>query len=825
MTVRFRTSNSLRAVVPVALSFLLSAASYAGVNYYYLDLNGATSGFGSLNATWDTTSASWTLSTAGTSSPVAHTFTVDRIYISASGWDYDVAVFGAGSTPGVLTIADGLKIELFGLVDNVGQTIAASGTGYISLRGSPPSGITIASGVTSLNSAPVVIDSNNDTKFTVNGTLSITGALSSNGTGTLTKLGTGTLILSGAGSYSGNFNIDRGTLRLTTQAAVSGSPYTISQAGALELQGGLSLGTVNTYSDGVASAGAIISLSGANQISTVNLTFSQSKVSVAAGSVLTIGAVTGSTTYSLLVGGDGDVVISNGVRVSTFDKFGSGNLTLSQGGTSIVASGLGITGGTLTATTSSLPSADVALNGGDLVILQDFDGTFARQLTGSGRLIKSGTGVLTISRFDNSFTGGVVVNAGTLKVGTGGALPSSSSVTVISGATLDLNGNSIMLSYLSGAGAVQLGSANLKLYGSTMTQTFSGGISGTGAVSLESSYRQVLSGNNTFSGGLSILAGTLEVASALSLGSAGLVISGGTLATTTSFASSKALSLVTYPSASGTINVQSGTTLAWSGIISGGGALVKSGTGTLSLSGNNAYTGTTTVSAGLLETLSSSALGTGTVVVNQDAVLRLKSVIVNQVTMASGGTLSGYGSAGSMTLNAGGLISPGDGLGVLTVSSALFKGGSNYLWQVSDANGALGVGYDSLAVGGVANFAQAGVVGGKINLKLVSLGAGQFPGNAVSFSRSQIKSFTIMDATSFSLGSNANLSDIFNVDLSGFRYEDGTTTSSDLWSLQYDAANTAIILSAIPEPSSYGLSLGALALCVGIAFRRQRKRS
>ena len=825
MTVTFRTSNSLRAVVPVALSFLLSAASYAGVNYYYLDLNGATSGFGSLNATWDTTSAFWTLSTAGTSSPVARTFTSDRIYISASGWDYDVAVFGASSTPGVLTIADGLKIELFGLVDNVGQTIAASGTGYISLRGSPPSGITIAAGVTSLISAPVVIDTNNDTNFTVNGTLSITGALSSNGTGALKKLGTGTLILSGAGSYSGNFNIDRGTLRLTSQASVSGSPYTISQAGALELQGGLSLGTVNTYSDGVASAGAIISLSGANQISTVNLTFSPSKVSVAAGSVLTIGAVTGSTTYSLLVGGDGDVVISNGVRVSTFDKFGSGNLTLSQGGTSIVASGLGIAGGTLTATTSSLPSASVALNGGDLVILQDFDGTFARQLTGTGRLIKSGTGVLTISRFDNSFTGGVVVNAGILKAGATGALPYSIPATVATGAILDLNGYATTLGSLSGAGNVQLGAVNLSLYGSTSVQVFSGVISGTGAVSLDSPYRQVLSGNNTFSGGLSILwGGTLEVASASSLGTANLTISGGSLATTTSFSSTKSISLVTFPSAAGTIDVLADTTLSWGGVVSGSGALVKSGTGTLSLSGNNAYTGTTTVSAGLLETLSSSALGTGTVVVNQDAVLRLKSVIVNQVTMVSGGTLSGYGSAGSMTLNAGGLISPGDGLGVLTVSSALFKGSSNYVWQVSDANGALGVGYDSLVVGGVANFAQAGVVGGKINLKLVSLGAGQFPGNAASFSRSQIKSFTIMDATSFSLGSNSNLSDIFNVDLSGFRYEDGTRTSSDLWSLQYDAANTAIILSAIPEPSSYGLSLGALALCVGIAFRRRRKR-
>ena len=159
----------------------------------------------------------------------------------------------------------------------------------------------------------------------------------------------------------------------------------------------------------------------------------------------------------------------------------------------------------------------------------------------------------------------------------------------------------------------------------------------------------------------------------------------------------------------------------------------------------------------------------------------------------------------------------------MTVASAAFKGGSNYVWQVGDANGAAGSGYDTLLVNGTADFSQAGVVGGKVNLKLVSLGAGQLSGNSASFSRAQIKSFTVMDATSFSFGSNANLSDIFNIDLSGFRYEDGTTTSSDLWSLQYDATNTAIVLTAIPEPSSYGLALGALALCVGVSSRRRRK--
>jgi autotransporter-associated beta strand protein len=675
MTALFRSPNSLRTAIPVALSFLLSAASYAGVNYYYLDLNGSTSGFGSLNTSWDTTSPAWTLSTAGTTVPVPHTFTSDRIYISASGWDYDVAVFGAGSTRGVLTIANDLKIELFGLVDNVGQTIAASGGGYLYLRGSPPAGITVAAGVNSLISAPIVIGSSNDTKFNVNGTLSITGALSSNGTGDLIKDGTGTLILSGAGAYTGSFKVDRGTLRLTSQDAVSGSPYAISAGGALELQGGLSLGTVNTYSDGVASAGAIISLSGANQISTVNLTFSPNKISVAAGSVLTIGSIGGST-YDLSIGGAGNAVIASGVNVSILNKTGSGNLTFSQGGTSAAASAFNIQGGTVTATTSSLPSASISLSGGDLAIEQDFAGTISRQLSGTGRLIKSGTGVLTISRFDNSFSGGVVVNSGTLRSGAAGALPAASAVSVAAGATLDLNGYAATISALSGSGSVQLGSALLTL-SPTSTQTFAGVISGSGSVSKptgfdlylnadntftglltigggkvvinrsiaadvllssssatlffnrdeDSTYggavsgtgviykngfaKLTLTGSNTFTGDLTITLGTLEVSAAAPLGAGNVTLSRGTLATTGSFTSARPMTLATYPATSGTIDVLSGTELTWAGAISGGGSLVKTGAGTLTLSGTNTYTGTTTVSAGSLKLGSSSALAAG----------------------------------------------------------------------------------------------------------------------------------------------------------------------------------------------------------------------
>lgn len=83
---------------------------------------------------------------------------------------------------------------------------------------------------------------------------------------------------------------------------------------------------------------------------------------------------------------------------------------------------------------------------------------------------------------------------------------------------------------------------------------------------------------------------------------------------------------------------------------SGGVALVKEGTGTQRLTGANTYTGLTTIS-------------NGTLVVNGS--------LAGAVSVQPGATLAGNGTiTGVLTINPGGMVSPGEGIGTLTLGSA-----------------------------------------------------------------------------------------------------------------------------------------------------------
>jgi MYXO-CTERM domain-containing protein len=63
---------------------------------------------------------------------------------------------------------------------------------------------------------------------------------------------------------------------------------------------------------------------------------------------------------------------------------------------------------------------------------------------------------------------------------------------------------------------------------------------------------------------------------------------------------------------------------------------------------------------------------------------------------------------------------------------------------------------------------------------------------------------------------------VFAFDVSDFRYTDGSSSNAGLWSINWDIGTGAITLTAVPEPSTYGIGLGALALAAA-ALRRRKK--
>lgn len=282
-----------------------------------------------------------------------------------------------------------------------------------------------------------------------------------------------------------------------------------------------------------------------------------------------------------------------------------------------------------------------------------------------------------------------------------------------------------------------------------------------------------------------------------------------------------------------TIGVDAGT-LTLSNTIYGDGTLndsviTKVGSGTLTLSGNNLYAGGTIINAGKLRANHAGALGAGLVTVNGGTLSVASGVAVsNPVQINQAGILEGTGAAGAVLVKVGGILNPGASPGVLTMQSLVLEAGSIIDWQVYNAAGVAGVGYDSLAISGQLNLSGLSVAN-KAIIRVISL-ASTGPdviGNPLNFDNNVAvntapRSFTLATYGSLNLGSNLNINDAFTVDVSQFRFSDGSLADAGLWVVSYDSIASTVVLTAIPEPSTYGLSLGALALALAAVRRRQR---
>ena len=332
---------------------------------------------------------------------------------------------------------------------------------------------------------------------------------------------------------------------------------------------------------------------------------------------LTVNATSGST-GSLVLGGANTYTGATTINAGTLSisSVANGGSNSNLGASSNAASNLVLGGGTLSYTgTNASTDRNFTLTNGTTSTISVTTSTETLTLSGSaaagnGSITKAGAGTLALTGA-SSHSGNTTVSAGPLALGNVNALQNSTLNTGSSGSqvvTLTVAGtNTYNLGGLAGADALDIAGNSLSVGSNNADSTFSGNLTGTGNLTKQGSGTLILSGTNTYSGKTAINGGTISINADSRLGTAPgsviadqLSLNGGTLAITTGFTMSTNRG-ITLGAGGGTINVATSETLAYGGVIAGSGnALAKTGSGTLSLSGINAYTGTTTISAGTL---------------------------------------------------------------------------------------------------------------------------------------------------------------------------------------------------------------------------------
>ncbi|MGY4290079.1 autotransporter-associated beta strand protein [Bradyrhizobium sp. LM2.7] len=377
--------------------------------------------------------------------------------------------------------------------------------------------------------------------------------------------------------------------------------------------------------------------------------------------------LTGSNTY-----GGGTVIAGGTLAIVSSDNLGSAGSPIS------------LSGGGALATFADITTSG-AMTIGDAGTIYTYGGTTltaSGAISGAGALTKDGGGTLALTGANN-YGGGTNIAGGTLQLGNGGTAGSIAG-DVVNHGTFAFNRSD--------------------------AYAFGGTISGTGAVAQIGAGTTILTGANTYTGNTFVEAGTLQLGNGSTSGSiTGNVLNNGTLAFN-----------------------RSDTTI-FAGLVAGTGSLTQAGTGTTTLTVNNTYSGGTTISAGTLQlgnggtagsiignvvnngalivnradevVLDGAISGTGSFAQNGPGTTRLDGnssysgatdVMAGKlgvngsiassslVTVHAGATLGGNGIVGTTQINAGGMLAPGNSIGLLTVQGNLsFAAASSYMVEVS----------------------------------------------------------------------------------------------------------------------------------------------
>ncbi|EBC6633623.1 autotransporter outer membrane beta-barrel domain-containing protein [Salmonella enterica] len=490
--------------------------------------------------------------------------------------------------------------------------------------------------------------------FTVTSELDETTATSDWNGSKLTKQGDGTLILSNTGNDYGDTEIDGGILAAKDAAALGTGDVTIAESATLALSQG-------TLDNNVTGEGQIVKSGSDELMVTGDNTYS-------GGTTISGGTLTADHADSLgtgAVANSGVLQVGEGELENTLSgsgslvKTGTGELTLS--GDNTYSGGTTITGGTLTADhADSLGSGDIDNSG----VLKVGEGDLENTLSGSGSLVKTGTGELTLSG-GNDYSGGTTIIGGTL--------------------TAD-HADSLGTGAVANSGVLQVGEGELE-----------NTLSGSGSLVKTGTGELTLSGDNSYSGGTTIDDGVLIADHADSLGT-GAVANNGVL------------------------QVGEGEL---KNTLSGTGSLVKIGTGELTLSGDNTYSGGTTIDDGVLIAANVNALSggdvdnSGTLMLDANGAFELANITTHTgatTALAAGSTLG----ASQLTQEDGSTLSIDLGAAtddaVITADSVTLAGTLNvtgigsvtdswtpeaYTYTLIDSDSAITSDFDDLTIAGM----------------------------------------------------------------------------------------------------------------------------